>query len=396
MLSMQWRRRVVGIAIGSGEAIACIPKGDASHWIQRAGIDDGASALRSLLDAPELRSVSRRRGVRIALLPPLVEDRIIRLPRLTAGQAERALAVQAARYFASAPKSPVVACRALDADGEVLASASSTELIADIHTVLRDARIRCLGLFSGVAAVLHIGTAIHGIRHGGVVISGIWQDSRLAAVRRRPIRCSTSRNPCQSADTDVDENTLPEALFLAADTISRDVLSTAELCPQALIDSRKKRARLRAGSMAFVAALGFVGGLHAEARQVNQQLLRTRTDRAASRMAVASALDERNQYENLQRTLQRVWTGTTAQSVPATLSSIIADIPLDVELDMLEIDQDALILSGTSARADAVFTAIRRSHLVSTVEWIGPVSGVTDNGMRRESFGIAARLQGSW
>lgn len=385
----------MGVALGAGGAAAILAGQDACI---RFADENGISALQSLLADGRVARAARDHGVRIALLPPLAEDRIITLPGLTASQAERALTLRAERHFATACDDPVVTATLVDpTEGRFLASLASGDHIARIHAILAAAGIRCRGIHSAFAALFHDDRARHrAVVHAGLLVFGLRMDGRFERLRRVPLKSAALAGAL--ADAGLDEVELqracePDATSLAAGAIVRG--RVAEFRPPALHADRARRARRRTASMSMAAVLMLGVSICTAAWSLNRDLRSVQRERAALRDDAETALLARAEADALTLSVTRLANASARLAVNDVLASVLSALPPDAELDILEIEGGEVILSGTALAADAVYSGLRISPLVESLEWIGPVRRTTEDGVRREIFGIAAVLRGA-
>ncbi len=388
-------RRVVGISLGEHDAVACFSARGTCRTVERRGLQDAAAALASLLTDPAIVSAARRGGVRIALLPPATEDRVVSLPGLDEARAERALAFRAEHHFARGESGLVVTATAVSrAAGVFLASAVPAQLIDAVHSVTAASKVRCVGVHPATHGmfVAANGPASNLIMHAGVLVAAVRSSGRLSGLRRVPIDSPAAREALEEAG--VGSEMAPKELADSAPAVARAMVhvTTAEFRSNALRVGRSRRARLRNGTMiaAAEAALLLAGGL--EAWSARRDLRDVQNARANARPLVDAALADRERYRKLFDAVRSISGNAAAPSVSELLQNALAAIPSGTQLDVLEIADDELVLAGTAPAADAVYAELRASAVAEDVQWIGPVRRIVEDGSRREAFSIAAAV----
>jgi hypothetical protein len=391
------RRRTVGIAIGAHRATAALVRSSGTLLIDRQDLVDGAAALESLLEDPEIIHRAQRWGVRIALLPPLVEDRLVTMAGLTASQAERALRFRAARHFSRTVEDPVITVShpAGSGSGEYLATMASGSVIARIHAILTSTGVRCLGVHSACATWLQDGDGDtpRALVHDGVLMAAIRNGDRLTALRRVPRWSPTLADVLVEAGSpsiELDDPKVADAAtFTAGLMVAR---GGSELRTDAIRRARRRRAQQRTAAMLSAAAMIAVAGQLAGYMHQGLELEQLRRLRLENAEAAQAELDQRNRRDAMAAAAAELADAERAASVPTLLAQLLPLMPQGTELDMLEIGNDELVLAGGTPAADRVFAQLVAAPLTGRVEWIGPVRRSVEGGEHAEFFGLTATL----
>lgn len=390
------RRRTVGIAIGAHGAVAALERSSGVELIDRRDVVDGPAALQSLLADTELIAVARRRGVRIALLPPLVDDRLVTFAGLSVEQAERALTFRAARHFPIPVEDPVISGAPVDSGREaVLGSMASGVEIGRIHSILASADVRCLGVHSACAVWLEDrgGAAPRALVHEGVLTVAIRSGERLTALRRVPLWSTAI--PDVLLEAGLPAHALDGTQMLdAAEFAARQMISCGarELRTDTIRQSRRRRARHRTVALLTVAATVAVAGQLTGYVHQGRELAELRRLRQQHSEAAAAELTLRNRREAVAAAIADVTEAERSASLADILAQLLPLIPQGTTLDMLEIDDDQLVLAGGASAADRVFAQLVAAPVTSRVQWIGPVRRSAEGEGVAEMFGLTAQL----
>lgn len=391
------RRQEVGIAIGAHGATAAMDRSSDAPLIDRRQFTDGVAALESLIEDKQLIDTARLCGVRIALLSPLVDDRLVTLAGLNAAQAERALTFRAARHFSRTVETPVIsAAQPLDSGPDVfLASMSSGVEIARIHAVLASAGVRCLGVHSACAAWLENGgdNAPRALVHDGVLIAAVRIGDRLTALRRVPLWSSACRDVLVEAGlaaTEVEDKNVPDAAAFAARLMVAN--TGCELLTGRVRETRRRRAQHRTAAMLAAAAMVAIAGQLVEYVIQGRELAQLRRLRQENAEVAQAELNQRNRRDAMAAAAAELADAEQAPSVPRLLAQLLPHMPPGTELDLLEIGREDLVLSGGAPAADRVFAQLVAAPHTSRVEWIGPVRRSVDGEDDAEFFGLTATM----
>jgi hypothetical protein len=397
-LRLGLRRRPVGIAVGAHGATAALNR--PSHdplLIDRQAYHDGAAALESLLEDKQLIDAARRSGVRIAMLSPLVDDRLVTLPGLNATQAERALTFRAARHFSRVVENPVISATQPAGCGSdvFLASMASGVDIARIHSVIASAGICCLGVHSACAAWLENGAddLPGALVHDEVIVTSVRSGDRLIALRRVPLWSSTVADALVEVGLDptaLANGTVPDTgVFVAPLMIAS---CRRELLTDDVRGKRRRRALQRTAAMLAAAAMITIAGQLAAYVIQGRELAHLRRTRQENASMAQVELNQRNRRDAMMVAAADLADAEQAASVPHILAQLLPIIPPGTDLDMLEIGRDALVLAGAAPAADRVFAELVAASGTSRVEWIGPVRRSVEGESSAELFALTATL----
>jgi hypothetical protein len=394
------RRQAVGIAIGAHGATAALDRSSDGPLIDRRQFPDGVAALESLLENKRLIDTARRCGVRIALLLPLVDDRLVTLAGLNALQAERALNFRAARHFSRAVEHPVISAAQPAGSGPdvFLASMASGVEIARIHAVLASAGVRCLGVHSACGAWLENGgnDAPQALIHDGVLVAAVRSGDRLTALRRVPLWSSTCADVLVEAGlapTEIEDEKVPDAAAFAARLMVAS--NGRELLTDRVRETRRRGAQHRTAAMLTAAAMVAIAGQLVGYVVQGRELAQLRRLRQETAEVAQTELNQRNRRDAMAAAAAELADAEQAASVPQLLAQLLPHMPPGTELDMLEIGREELVLSGGAPAADRVFAQLVAAPRTSRVEWIGPVRRPVDGEENAEFFGLTATLSHS-
>jgi len=430
---------VVALMVGGGSTRA---ESAAVAWPERA--DGIAAALAAAINQVIDRlGVARSGGetreirVRIALLPPLVDARMVTLPPLKKREAEAVIRRDAARHFvggsvarAVAVLPPSEAVAALLPEGQtgrpVLAAASpvttleavrvaavaagcTVESIVPAHGAwLAGPTDDWAGDGAGAVFAAH-GDAVHVMRLDRGSLTGMRRvpASLMAEVVAaagpapgRAIVCgdpgrreSLARAVAAAGWTLADEGAkLRSAAELAA---LRSGRSRIELVPPSLIAERWRRSRVigRRLALAAVAVLALAAAI--EFWGVRRELDAISRRRAEIRPEVAPLLATRDSISEMEARVDAI--GEIERSAPRWTRAIFdlaLLLPSDAYLTSVRTRGDTLVIEGSGASAGEAMQALRRAGSLTDFRLEGTVERDLEDGSTSvERFRLSARLK---
>lgn len=439
--------RRVGLSLAPTELCASLVSGG-RRVVRRMPLDppsNDAASWPSLARAlAELRDEIAGLPVSIALLPPLVEVRVVELPPMRDDEAERVLARAAGKFFVSARQPQLVGVTPRRSRRAAIstrvAAAAPTRLIAAILSAARDARINIAtiepaenawaaapaALWSNFArgrssvVVAHAAytdlltiadATLDGVRRfragpadAELIADAVRDDVRAdgsirvavfgantersavaAALRERGLAVSTPNEGSGAAAS-------PELLaaHFAGGRPGRGPLFRTE-------DSRATRRReaWRATfTIAAAAVVVFFAGAGLELWGVHRQLAATQAERARLAPQLSATLVGRNSVETVYHHLSTL---TEAQRTAPQLSRAIASLsealPDGAYLTGLRTRGDSLVLDGLADQATEAFNALEQLPGLANVRSAAPVRRqVQADSTPLERFTIAARM----
>lgn len=400
---------LVGVALGTDHIWAVRPgssaRTDSSELWSRpldapprdGAWDDLAEALHGIRETLQLE----RGALAIALLPPLVQARLVTLPRLRPDERRRILTRDAGRYFLEARES-------LLADGTPREGRASP---ASVLAAAAPARIIELVLGAAAAAGWGVDTIVPAEAVWEVVAGERWSDGarrgmhlvlplgdrteilHLAGGRIRSIR----RVPAGTRAEDVIEDSSavvhverPEPLA----ALSAGSVTGPELLPERLHAARARRTttltwRLAAAAAGFLLLSGAFELLGA-----HRELAAPRAERLALRAEVQGAMTAREAIDGVgDRLAVLARAEATAPRWSAVLATVAERLPADAHLESFRGRGDSLALNGVAGRAAGVFEQLQHAPGIAAVRADAPIRQEAREGAPPlERFALSARL----
>ena len=437
----------IGLAIGAERITAVrlgqVPPPGAEHETWSRPLDPNALS-ESVGDA--LQELQAAFGLRygrlwVALLPPLVELKLLDLPRLGRDELERVIARDASRYFLIGATGPaVVALRIPRTQGRAVTPMLAAAAPAALLEQLQDQVIR-LGWSLERIVPGHVAwadLASHVERSKPVSWIAVAshesldllrsQDERVVAVRRLRLRLSLSQlaaevAACVRASGEAGE---PELLVLAPPDFRVELtrglvehgLRTVHVPPLAVTDPHlaaalsargsdpldlippsaaqaQRRRAVRLVRLALAAAavlLVMAGGV--EWWGVRRELGQVTARRRAIRAEVVQAMSVRSGLEDLDRRVSALRAAEAGRPVwSATMATLASALPPDAHLIAWRGDADSVRVEGLADRAVGVFEGLAHMPGVAGVRADAPIRQETrDSAPPLEHFLLSARL----
>ncbi|MGD8276735.1 MAG: hypothetical protein PVH00_01860 [Gemmatimonadota bacterium] len=427
----------IGLALGEHDATALTRAGGTTSRLTVA-VDFGngapvAGALAAAFGAiarglaEQLGGEVENARLSVALMPPLADARLIRLPPLRRAEAESVIRRDAARHFVGGTGArAVVAIPAAAEDrtqpGAVyLAAAAPATLVEALHAAARSVGWRVRTVVAAHGAWLD---AARGLRGGGTVLAV--DGDTVHVMRAAGGRCvALRRAPAALAEAVLEAvGTEPGEALLFADPAARDSLKAILAgagwhvddgrlaTPSEAAASRARNARLEfiapsaaaerrergrrnvvhavAAAVLLVAAAGAVElwGLH---RELDAVL----AERDAIREQVEPLLATRDSIDRIDAAAGAVRNlATRSPRWTRALFDLALLLPQDAHITSLHTTGDTLVVEATADRAGAALQALRRAGSLSSIRLVGTVERDLEAGTTAsEHFRFTARLK---
>jgi hypothetical protein len=364
-------------------------------------LDDSLSAL--------FGSPSVGAHVRVTLLPPLSDARLVPLPPLRPAEAELVIRRDAAKHFVGGAVPRVVAV--MPAKGEVLAAAATVAVVEAVRAAATasrwtlDAIVPAHGAWiaavsgpaaNGAAVIVAVeGDAAHimrlengaptGLRRvpatwAGEVAEAAGASPGHALVLAPPDRRSALVAALAAAHWTVSDD--EKLAMTAAEAAARCAgISKLELVPPTLAAARRRRTRTIASRMVAVAILLIIAASGIEMWGARRELDVVRARRAAIRDVVAPLLAAR---DSISRLRDQAGTIANLESTSPRWTRALFDLalllPADVHLTSLRTNADTLLIEGTGARVAEALQAMRRAGSLTDIRLDGAVQRELEDG----------------
>ena len=433
-------RARLALAIGADTLTAVVRTGSTersetvAYSIPEA-LDDVAPALQAAFDALAVRlriALGRDpRGMHttIALLPPLVEARLIALPPLRRDEAEAVIRRDAARHFVGGASAKVVAVRTTgtahrkSAESEPLfAAAASASLVEAIHYAASsiglqvsrlmpahagwiaaaerqtrrnaNAPLAVIAITGDTAHVLRIQQ--HAVTQLRRIPSNQTHDITLAAERGPGVACvfaeGAAADAIARALADHDWTVVRGGSAVRVAAID-GVAGKLELLPASVLHEQEQQRNVWAARLAAAALLLLLStaGVHLWGAQ--RELQAVRAQRAALRPQVAPLLATRDSLDRLRERTDALRSLGAAPQWTRALFDIALLLPPDAHLIGLRATGDTLVISAQGTGAGAALQALRSAASLKDVRLEGPVERDLEDGTTAlERFTLQARV----
>jgi hypothetical protein len=429
----------IDIAIGGDRALGQVASG---RVVQRAIVpfalpaepEGAATAFASAFQAVAgrlgemLGRPIRAARVRVVLLPPLADVRLVPLPPMRPSEAEMVIRRDAARYFLGDAVSRVVGVAMpprQKANAPVLAAAAPV-------TTAEAIRSACGFLGWRLEAILPAHTAwlgraarvTQGRQTAGVVLAA--DGDTIIVIRFAGSVSSIRRLPAlTAADLAEAAGSGPGTAVVFADRAMRDALSHAlsasgwmvaggsaepqsaleaaaagaadsiiELVPPTLAAQRRDRARTNAWLIAAAAVVLLIGAGLVELWGAKRELSEIRAERQAIREQVTPLLQARDSVSRLEsRALNIERLEQESPRWTRALFDLALLLPADTHVTTMRTAGDTLVAEATGDRASAALQALRRSGSLEDIRLVGPVERELEAGeTATERFRFSAIL----
>jgi Tfp pilus assembly protein PilN len=427
----------IGIALGEGEATALTRAAGATSRVTvpvefgngtpLAGALAAAFARIARGFAEQLGGEVEEARVSVALLPPLADARLIRLPPLKRAEAESVIRRDAARHFVGGSGTRVVAVLPAASDepdqpGVVfLAAAAPATLVEALHAAARTVGWSVRSVVAahgawldaargtrGAGTVLAAdGETVHVLRLAGgrcvslrrapaalpeAVLEAIGPEPGAAVLFAGPAVRDTIKANLAGAGWRVDDGRLATATEAAA---ARAHASRLEFVSPSAAAERRERGRrniVRAvgAAVLLVAAAGAVElwGLHRELDSVVAERVAIR-DQVAPLLAMRDSIDRVDAEAGA---VQRL--ATRSPRWTRALFDLALLLPPDTHITSMHTTGDTLVVEATAARAGNALQALRKAGSLTDVRLVGTVERDLEGGTTTsERFRFRARLK---
>ncbi len=359
-----------GIALGPDQLVAVLPGG------RRLETADTADLRQAFTDLHKTAGLPRAR-VHVALLPPLVDLRRVRLPPMRSEDRCRVLERDASRYFVGVREPQVVA---IDA---ALAGCAPVRLVEEI-----EAAVAGVGWELGIVAPAHVAWALslpdgrHAIPPSGRTVAE-W----IAVARRR----ITDRGRLRPSDAQITVADI-DPYFAAAEQVIH--ARTLALCSGSRRAGLRRAARRRSAIMLAAAASCLIVAAILDYWGLGRELdaLHARRERIATQVAAAMRTrDSLTTLIGVAGTIGMLETRTPRWS--AFFADLADDLPRDAYLSGFESRGDSVVVSGVAGDAAGVLHSLEQMPAFVAVHADGPIrQDVSPAGLVREHF----RFSGHW
>ncbi len=403
---------LVGLALGQRELVVArrtAGSAPATAWrrtlaVALADSPESQEELRAAL--AEMRETLETPSARlaVALLPSLVQVRVLRFPRLSVSEIRRVVTRDVSKYFPGVRDVQVVAVAPLaGARGGPTAVLAAAAPAWVLDTVSEAARAAGCDIASFEPA--HSGWATWARLRGASVV--VVEDGeraeliragqgKLLDVRRTPAnseRIAAGLGELgEAAPLRFGAAEFPEAAAIAAcsagSSLQLELVSAAEAV------ARARRTRRMASRLWVAAAASLVLALGMHRAALLRELAVLERGRAAQRVAVEAALSTREASLGVQARLDALARAAAeAPSWTAILNQVAAGLPGDAYLTSLRGTADSVVIDGVAGRAAGVFEGLQSATRLSGVRPAGPIrQEVRDSGPPIERFTASATL----
>jgi Tfp pilus assembly protein PilN len=356
--------------------------------------------------------------VRIVLLPPLADARLVNLPPLRPSEAEAVIRRDVARYFVGATARVVAA---QPAENGFLAAAAAVGLVEAVRTALRVMGWTPNGIVAAHGAWLGADRSKNAGRRALVATLGeaahvlVCDGAMPVVIRRVPL--AMTREVVEAAGalpgtvTVLGESAATEKLLRAFSnarwTRGENAAMSAEesaavhadrsrlefLAPSQLSE-RTRKAKLTAVRIGLAAAMLLVLAGLAELWGARRELDAVRARRAAIRADVAPLLLMRDSLNQLNESVAKIQElESRSPQWTRALFDLALLLPEDTHLTSLRATADTLIIEASGDRAGEAMQALRRAGSLDDVRMLGAVQRELDDGeISVERFRLRAVL----
>jgi len=427
----------IGIALGEREATALTRAGGTtSRLTVSVGFGEGtpvAGALAAMFAqvarglADQLGGEVENARVSVALMPPLADARLIRLPPLKRAEAESVIRRDAARHFVGGSGARVVVAIP-GATGDrtqpgvlYLGATAPGSLVEALHAAARTVGWRVRTVVAAHGAWLD---AARRMRGAGTVLAV--DGETVHVIRAAAGRCvSLRRAPVALPDAVLEAvGAEPGDAMLFADTETRDPLKATlagagwhvddgrlatameaaaggargarlEFVAPTAAAERRERSRRNLGRAA-VAAVLLVGAAAAiELWGLHRELNVVLAERAAIREQVAPLLATRDSIDRIDAEAGALrGLATRSPRWTRALFDLALLLPQDAHITSLHTAGDTLVVEATAARAGTALQALRKAGSLENIRLAGTVERDLEAGTTAsERFRFTARLK---
>ena len=362
--------KAIGIALGTDRLVAVLPGG------RQLETSDTADLRQVFADLKTTAALTRARAS-IALLPPFVDVRRVRLPPMRSADRERVLERDAARHFVGVREPQVVATDAR------LAVAAPARLVAEI-----EAAVAAVGWELGILTPAHVAWALslpdgrHAISLCGST-AGEWISVAGSRI--------TDRGRLRPADPPITVADIDPYFVAAAQVIHARRLG---LCSGSRRAELRKAARRRSGIQVVAAGACLIAAAILDYWGLGREIEALRARREGIATRVATAMRTRDSLSALSSVAGAI--GSLEARKPrwsAFLADLADDLPPDAYLSAFESRGDSVVVTGIAGDAAGVLHGLEQLPALVGVHADGPIrQDVSPAGVVREHF----RFSGRW
>ena len=432
-VNIRQQRSTIGIAIGRDEIVGVrlhhraaapvrVPVTLRGTGEDAAALRDAFARLRTALDDGAVAKAESMGGalVSIALLPPLIDARIITLPPLRRAEAEAVLRRDAARHFVGVQAPHLVAVhtgervRRNDTGGGTLAAAVSTSFVDAVAAAAASAGWQVHVLTPAHSAWASAAATVQGTGAYVAVAADVAHVIQLSGRRARFIRRVRAAAPGDIADAVADAGRV--ALFAPSHAASLEPYLAARITPAsgdahetaaryaegdgirfispAAAEERSAHERRTALRLVMAAALLLLMAVVVDAWGARRELDVLRAHRAGIRAQVGPLLASRDSIDRITQHMHEI--DARARSTPRwtpALFDIALMLPQQSHLTGLFANGDTLVIEAQGAGAGAALQALRSAGSLQDARLVGTVERELDGGATSvERFRLSARL----
>lgn len=375
----------IGVALGVDRLVAVLPRG---RVLETTEVDDLGRAVAELKRATGLKWAS----ITVALVPPLVDLRLLTLPPLRDEERRRVLARDAGRYFVGAQE-PHVIGTGVSGGPTVLAAAASARVVEALEAAVQAAGWTLVAVVPAHAAWASSAHRRGSGRHLLVRLPQTTELLRLEVgrlVERR--RFPPGTEPELPAGTIVLSPPESDPFAIAARYAQGNA---CELCSEQTHARRQRRAWRVAAALAAAAAACLLLAAGVDFWGLGRQLAALRARRAGLSPQVAVAIRARDSLEAIIGSIGTLRTlEATSPQWPAFLTDLADYLPRDAHVVTLRGAADSVTVEGIARQAATVFQAIQQIPRVGGVRAAAPIrQNVVADGSVQEQFALGAILR---
>jgi hypothetical protein len=434
----------IGIALGGEEIVALLPDltRTLSVPVELAGVDDPGPTLRQALGRLEeaLRAelggsetATQRLRLRVALLPPLCEVRLIELPPLRPEEVDQVLRREAGRHFLGRGRSLVVGGRGFASSKEgrtpVLGAAAPRALVealqrgvesrgwelerivpahaAWLQALDEAAPIQGAGGNAPRLVVAVEGDTVHLMRYskdapdqlrrlpvsdlGGLQEAAGPGPGRAVVLGAQDIRATLARALTESGWQHVEPKGSASARAQAARHAGD---SLPELVPAPLASARREQSRQLTSRLAAAAVVTLTAAAAVHLWGTAKEVRTVEEERAELRTAVRPAIEARDSLDRMTERLAGL-EGLARESSRWTFSlvELAVLLPPETYLISLRAAGDTVVVEAEGGRAGDALEALRGAPSFRDVRQEGAIQRELEEGTTsRERFTISALL----
>jgi len=437
------RRPRIGVALGTDAIIGIVEGSTQSATVAVDWPANGESAAPALATAfadlaGRLQSATghplNHARVRVALLPPLCDVRLVPLPPLRLREAEAVIRRDAARHFVGGSAARVVAVLPAAGPAGAPGASGTAPVLAAAAPVATLEAVRSAAATMGWTVDAFVpahGAWLAELQSGGRPVSrtrlvlAVLDDAvhllridgdETITVRRVPIDLAdevvSAAGPApgtfhflgSGGRSERIGRALAAAGWTSSNTARTDSAeesaarnagrSRLELVPPSLIAERWRRSRSAAGRLAIAAAVLLAIAAATEMWGVRRELDAVRRERAAIRAEVAPLIEARDSISLLNdRTLAIRELEENTPRWTRALFDLALLLPADAHLTAMRTRGDTLVIEASGARAGDAIQALRRAGSLTDVRLEGLVERDLEEGSTAtERFRLSARL----